>query len=520
MSRTLELRVHPDVWQDQEALRSAAARASGIPKTEIQRIRVLRKAIDARRGRVQLQLKVAVVLVGETEQANPRAKVELPVLRGEPEVVIVGAGPAGLFCAWQLARRGVRARVLERGRDVRARRKDLAALTRHGTLDPESNYCYGEGGAGTFSDGKLYTRADKRGEVQAILETLVDHGADEGILVDARPHIGTNRLPGVVSALRESLIGAGVEFCFETRADGLEVREGKVVGVVLRGGDTVPAKHVVVAPGHSARDVHAWCRDAGAEVEFKPFAMGVRVEHPQTWIDRQQFGRLAGHVALGAASYRLVERVGETSVFSFCMCPGGFVAPAATEPQMQVVNGWSPSSRGGRYANSGFVAEVGPSMLRALGLRPDLDPFAGTEAQRRLERDAYAAGGGGFVAPAQTLTDFVEGRVSSTLPPSSYPRGMQPAELRTLLGPLAAPILGALERVNAKMPGFICEDAVALGVESRTSCPVRLVRGDDLQSPSVRGLYPCGEGAGYAGGIMSAALDGVRVANQIAGDGK
>lgn len=518
MSTTVELRVHPDLWQDEAALRRLAVREAGLREDDVRGVRILRRAIDARRGQVRLQLRIALDRFGDPEaDPDPVGHVPaLPSLQGEPEVVIVGAGPAGLFCAWQLATHGIRSRVLERGRPVRARRRDLAALTRHGILDPDSNYCFGEGGAGTFSDGKLYTRSQKRGAIQTVLDVLVAHGASPEILVDARPHIGTNRLPGVISTLRQHLEAAGVEFVFECRVDGLRTRDGRVAGVELRGGSTIDARYVAVAPGHSARDVPQWCHRAGAAVEFKPFAMGVRIEHAQRWIDRRQYGELAGHPALGAASYRVVERVDAVGVFSFCMCPGGFIAPAATEQGGQVVNGWSPSSRGGKYANSGFVAEVDAAYLHRLGLDPRADPFVGVVAQRRLEELAYAAGGGAFVAPAQRLADFLAGRRSQDLPECSYPRGLRSVALDEVLGDLTRPLREALRALDRKMPGFAGPEAVAVGVESRTSCPVRIVRDETLQSPSLPGLFPVGEGAGYAGGIMSAALDGMRVADEIA----
>ncbi len=506
----VELSVHPDVLLDDERLRDAAARAGKIPLRDVKRVVVQRRAIDARRGRVRVHVVVDVVTGDETPLPRPQP-VALPNLHGEPQIAIVGAGPAGLFCAWALARRGVRSIVLERGKPVRPRRRDLAALTRHGALDPESNYCFGEGGAGTFSDGKLYTRSSKRGDVNEVLAAFVAYGASPDILVDARPHIGTNKLPGVVTRMREHLESAGVVVRFDARVDAIVVRDNAVAGVRLHDGTTIDARAVVVAPGHSARDVHAFVAAAGARVSFKPYAIGVRVEHPQTFIDRAQFGSLAGHPALGAASYRLVE----PGAFSFCMCPGGFIAPAATEPEGQVVNGWSPSSRAGRFANSGFVVEIGPEQLADARLDPD-DPFAGTAYQRAIEQRAYRAGGGLYVAPAQRLDDFVARRPSRELPECSYPRGVTPADLDAVLGPLADPLRHALKAVDAKLPGFASALGIGVGVESRTSSPVRLDRDrETMQSPTLRALYPCGEGAGHAGGIMSAALDALRVAAKI-----
>jgi len=511
----IELSVHPDVVLDAEALRRAAAKAAGLRESDVKGVHVRRRAIDARRGKVRLHLEVALDLPGMPWREPAIAPIDLPTLTGPVEVAIVGAGPAGMFCALELARLGVRAVIVERGKPVQPRRHDLAALAKHGVIDPDSNYCFGEGGAGTFSDGKLYTRADKRGEVAGVLRAFVGYGAPHDVLVDARPHIGTNRLPRVITAMREHLESAGVTIAFETRAEGLVVKDGAVVGLRLSRGDTLDVRAVVVAPGHSARDVQRWLHAAGVALTFKPFAIGVRVEHPQALVDRLQYGALAGHPALGSASYRLVEQACGRGVFSFCMCPGGFIVPAATAPEEQVVNGWSPSSRRGRFANSGFVVEVGADLVAASGRSPT-DPLAGVALQSELEHRAYAAGGGSFVAPAQRIDDFVAGRPSLELPETSYPRGVVPVELDAVLGALAGPMREALQRVGARMPGFVGSSGIAVALESRTSCPVRIDRTDDGQSSSHPGLFPCGEGGGHAGGIMSAALDGGRVARWIA----
>ncbi|MEZ4450706.1 MAG: NAD(P)-binding protein [Nannocystaceae bacterium] len=509
----VRLEVHPDVAVDPDALRREAARAAGVALAEVRAVEVRRRAIDARRGRVRLHLEVA--LLGHAIDHVVPAPVALPALVGPPRVVIVGAGPAGLFCAWGLARAGIRPLILERGKAVRPRRHDLAALSQRGELDPESNYCFGEGGAGTFSDGKLYTRATKRGPVRMILEALAAYGAPPEILIDARPHIGTNRLPRVITAMREHLASAGSEVAFEARVDGLALAGARAVGVRTARGELVDADAVVLAPGHSARDVLSWLASAGVRLSPKSYAMGVRIEHPQGLIDRIQYGELAGHPALGAAAYRLVERIGERSVFSFCMCPGGQIVPAATAPGHQVVNGMSPHHHRGRYANSGLVAEVDAAVLHAAGLDPE-DPFAGLAFQSALEARAFEAGGGRFVAPGQALADLVAGRDSRALPPTSYHRGLAPARLDRLLGPLGPPIQAALSILGRRMPGFVADGAVAVGVESRTSSPVRIDRDPEtLESVSTPGLYPSGEGAGFAGGIVSAALDGLRIAAAI-----
>ncbi|PRQ06414.1 NAD(P)/FAD-dependent oxidoreductase [Enhygromyxa salina] len=515
MPKLVDVLLDPDAFADDEQLRRAAARRAKMRPRDVRHVVVRRRSVDARGGQVRIRAQVEVFAHEPPSVARPRAWA-LPMLTGEPQVVIIGAGPAGLFAALALARAGIRSLILERGQPVSQRRRDVADLSARGVLHAESNYCFGEGGAGTFSDGKLYTRAHKRGPVEEILKVLVAHGAPLDLLVDARPHIGTNRLPGVVTSLREQLERAGVIVKFGARVAGLLHGGGAVSGVELADGQRIDAKAVVVATGHSARDVVSFVRDAGAQVTFKPFALGVRVEHSQAAIDRIQYGGWAGHPVLGAASYRLVQRVGETSVFSFCMCPGGHIVPAATDPDGQVVNGWSPSSRRGRFANSGFVAEIGPPQLLEAGLDP-ADPLAGLELQRRYERAAYAAGGGAFVGPAQGLLDLVEGRYSQDLPGCSYPRGVTSVRLDELLGPLAAPIQAALRQVAHSMPEFLSPEALAVGVESRTSAPYRIERdAQSLQSPTLAGLYPCGEGGGFAGGIMSAALDGVRVAQAIA----
>lgn len=509
----VELDVHPDLLLDDAELTAAGARKAGIAAAAVRRCEIRRRAIDARRGRVRVHVELA--LHRDDAALVAPEPVALRPMPGPPRVVIVGAGPAGLFCAWGLAQAGIRAVVLERGQRVRERRRDLASLSQRGELNPESNYCYGEGGAGTFSDGKLYTRASKRGPVDAVLGALAGYGAPPEILVDARPHIGTNRLPKVITGMREHLEDAGVDIRFGARVDGLLLRDGRAVGVRLAGGDTIGAGAVVLAPGHSARDVLRWLHAAGVHLTFKPFAVGVRIEHPQPFVDRMQYGELAGHPALGAASYRLVEHPGGVGVFSFCMCPGGHIVPAATEPGMQVVNGMSPHHHRGRYANSGFVTEVGEPQLAAAGFDPQ-DPLAGLAFQAEIEARAYQAGGGRFVAPAQTLADLVAGRASRELPPTSYHLGLAPARLDRLLGGLGPPIQGALATLGRRMPGFVSPAAVAVGVESRTSCPVRIVRDPEtLEASRTPGLYPSGEGAGFAGGIVSAALDGLRVASAL-----
>ena len=494
--------------------RKLAARLGGSP-AELPPLEIRKRSLDARHGRVRFH-----VVVGAAGDAPLGGA---PVREGHgPPVVIVGGGPAGLFCAYQLARAAIPAVIVDRGKPVQARRRDLKGLTQHGRVDPDSNYCYGEGGAGTYSDGKLYTRSHKRGDVRDVIEILATHGAPHDILVDARPHIGSNKLPRVITALRQTLASVGSEIRFGARAVDLVIAEHhgqrRAIGVRLADGGELTGRAVVIASGHSAHDVHDLLGRAGVRLEAKPFAMGVRIEHPQPLIDRIQYGRAAGHPALPAAAYKLAFTPDDgRGAFSFCMCPGGWIVPAATEPDGVVVNGMSLSRRDSPFANAGLVVTVaaddfGPA---AAG------PLAGIELQRRVEQAAFRVGGGRFRAPAQRLADFLDGRASTSVGASSYRPGLAPADLTAVLPEFVAQALrGGLRRIGARLPGFLFPDAMLVAAETRTSAPVRLVRdAQTLESPSLGGLFPCGEGAGYAGGIISAALDGARVAAAILSSG-
>lgn len=484
-----------------------------VPVEALPPLELRKRSIDARRGRVRFHL-----VVGALGPAAPLGGAPLREVAGPP-VIVIGAGPAGLFCAYELGRAGIAAVVVDRGKPVQARRRDLKGLTQHGRVDPDSNYCFGEGGAGTYSDGKLYTRSHKRGDVRDVIEILALHGAPREILVDARPHIGSNKLPKVITALRERLESVGSAIRFGARATELVVRDGRAVGVRFADGGELLGRAVVVATGHSARDVHGLLARAGVRLEAKPFAMGVRIEHPQPLIDRIQYGRVAGHPRLPAAAYRLAFTPDDgRGAFSFCMCPGGWIVPAATEPGGVVVNGMSLSRRDSPYANSGLVVSVEVADLARLGLPL---PLGGVVLQRRLEEAAAAAGGGGLRAPATRVTDFLARRASSTVPPTSYQPGLAAGDVGAVLDatglPLAARLREALGAFDRSMRGYVTEEAVLVGVESRTSSPVRVPRDPiTLESPAVASLYPCGEGAGFAGGIVSAALDGIRVARAIA----
>jgi uncharacterized protein len=429
-------------------------------------------------------------------------------------VLIVGAGPAGLFAALRCIELGLKPIVIERGKDVKQRRRDLAAINKEGAINPESNYCFGEGGAGTYSDGKLYTRSNKRGDIQYVLRTLVAHGATEDILIDARPHIGTNKLPQIIVSIRDSILNAGGEVIFNCKVEDFMIKSGAIKGVVTSMGETIEANHVILATGHSARDIYNLLNKRNILVEAKPFALGVRIEHPQEIIDKAQYHCEVRDPFLPPSSYSFVEQVDYRGVFSFCMCPGGIIAPCATDYNEIVVNGWSPSKRNNPFANSGTVVQVNledvPASLNT--------PMAMLDFQSKVESDAYLAGGGNLVAPAQRMLDFVDGRLSSTLPKNSYLPGTLSSDLNSVLpGFIANRLKHALPAFGKKMKGYYTNEAILVGVESRTSSPLRIPRDrESMQHPQIKGLYPCAEGAGYAGGIVSAAIDGMNCAEAVA----
>ena len=470
----------------------------------------LKRSLDARKGHPRIHLRVEV-------RDAPRP-AEPPILSRTPtplqgRVIIVGAGPAGYFAALELLIQGIRPIVLERGKDVRTRRLDLRALMQEGVVNPHSNYCFGEGGAGTYSDGKLYTRSDKRGNIQRVLRLLVEHGACSEILLDSHPHIGSNRLPQVIENMRVSIVELGGEVHFDQHVTDLLLDGDRVLGVRSGGSQDWRGDAVILATGHSARDIFEMLLRQGLTLESQPFAVGVRVEHPQELIDYIQYRQRPRDPFLPPSSYRLVSPQG---VWSFCMCPGGLIVPSATAPGEVVVNGMSMSGRNSRWANSGIVTAVTAEDLQPFA---HCGPLAGVELQRQLERRAFAANGDGSQrAPAQPLVDFLTQPRPGPLPRSSYVPGLCHANLAEILGPrIHAALVAGFEDFGSKMKAFVCEQAVVVGVESRTSSPVRVPRDDrSFQSPQIQGLYPCGEGSGYAGGIVSAALDGQRAATAIA----
>ena len=512
MPEDVSLNVSPREAADPEGIQRALARTIGRP-VAADRFVVVRRSVDARKRPVRVNLGVRIYGDGENLTAE-RPVFTYRDVRSAAPVVVVGAGPAGLFAALRLVELGLKPVVVDRGRPVKARRRDVAALNRRGVLDSESNYAFGEGGAGTFSDGKLYTRSRKRGDHRRVLHRFHQHGADGHILYDAHPHVGSNRLPEIVSAMRATIEAHGGEIHFQQKVVGLSVSGGRAAGVILADGYHIEGRAVILATGHSARDVYEMLMDEKIALEAKPFAMGVRVEHPQGLIDRIQYHGQPRGGYLPAAAYNLARQVDGRGVYSFCMCPGGFIVPASTQEDALVVNGMSFSKRNSPYANAGIVVEI---RLADIPRLESSGPLAGLNYQRALEQTASLNGGGGVTAPAQRLVDFVDNRLSDDLPACSYLPGVVASPLHQWLpDPIRRRLQVAFKAFDRTMKGFLTNDAVVVGVESRTSSPVRIPRDPKtLQHVSVQGLFPCGEGAGYAGGIVSCAVDGERAAEAV-----
>jgi uncharacterized protein len=526
MQEKITLKLLPAEAADEAIVKKHIASSVKKDITSIVGYKILKKSIDARGKMIYINLTVnafidepfGLLAKGSWQFAN--------VVNASKSVIIIGAGPAGIFAALQLLEKGVKPIILERGKDVRARRRDLAKLNKEGIVNPESNYCFGEGGAGTYSDGKLYTRSNKRGSIDRILDLFVHFGAPENIASDAHPHIGTNKLPQIITAMHEQIRQCGGQVLFEKKVTDFVIEKDEIKAVKTADGDTFSANAYILATGHSARDVFELLHAKNILIEAKPFALGVRIEHPQSLIDKIQYHCTTERDALlPPASYSLVQQVNGRGVFSFCMCPGGIIAPAATDAGELVVNGWSPSKRNNPFANSGMVVQVEKEDANKALIKEGLgsagnfenDPFLFMKFQKLIEQKAFKAGGGNFAAPAQRMQDFVNKKLSDSLPVNSYLPGLTSVKLDNVLPPFIYDSLAeGFKMFGKKLKGYFTNEALVVAVESRTSSPVRIPRNTDtLKHPQIKNLYPCGEGAGYAGGIVSAAMDGERVAMGI-----
>ncbi len=515
MPREIQTQVAPEVASNEALLTKHMAKLLPVAVEEIQQVIVLKRSIDARQKAIKINIKAVVYFVGEKVVAENFDLPDYPNVANKQEVIVVGAGPAGLFAALQLIELGLKPIVVERGKDVRGRRRDLKAINVDGIVNEDSNYCFGEGGAGTYSDGKLYTRSKKRGDIDRILKLLVGFGATPDILVEAHPHIGTNKLPQIIQDIREKIIACGGQVLFDTKVVDILVKSNEIQGVVTQDGTTIPANKLILATGHSARDIFELLHKKDILIEAKPFALGVRAEHAQQLIDQIQYSCDYRGDFLPPSPYSIVKQVGGRGMYSFCMCPGGVIAPCATSPGEVVTNGWSPSKRDQATANSGIVVE-----LKLEDFKPfeKFGPLAGMEFQKSIEQKAWHFAGKSQKVPAQRMVDFTQNKISSDIPKTSYVPGTTSVEMGQVFpGFLAQIMREGFKEFGKTMKGYLTNEAILHAPESRTSSPVRIPRDPlSLEHIQIKGLYPCGEGAGYAGGIISAAIDGEKCALKIA----
>jgi uncharacterized FAD-dependent dehydrogenase len=511
MIREVEIVVKPEEAFDSALLFRQFIKQHSVRENEICHFSVFKRSLDAR-GK-ELKYRVKIKFSTDEKYSEPKFDPDFKNVNNSTEVHIIGAGPAGYFAALKLLQKGIKPVLFDRGKNVRARRRDLVSLTREGIVNPESNYCFGEGGAGTYSDGKLYTRSTKRGDVNEILKTLVHFGASPDILIDAHPHIGTNKLPDIITKMRECIEEFGGEVHFESKLTDIDFDSNGLQNITINGNQKIKISKLILATGHSARDIFELLHKKKIFIEEKPFALGVRAEHPQELIDKFRYRCDTRPENIPPASYSLVEQVNGLGVYSFCMCPGGIIAPCSTSPGEVVTNGWSPSKRNNPFANSGIVVSVTSEMTASF---KKFGPLAGMYFQSSVEQKAFEAGGNNLNAPAARMVDFFENKISTTLPDCSYKPGIVSASLKNVLPvEIHSRLQKAFKEFDKSMKGYFTNEAVVVGVESRTSSPVRIPRDEQtLEHPQIKGLYPCGEGAGYAGGIVSAAIDGMRCADK------
>lgn len=513
MRKTVEIKILPAELHDESLIIQKTARKCGKKPSEIDEFTITRRSIDARGKQPFFRLRIEV-FSGEKPDAEPAILDNFNEVNDAEPVIIVGAGPAGYFAALELIELGLKPIIFDRGKDVQARRRDLRAIQQFGVVNPNSNYCFGEGGAGTYSDGKLYTRSHKRGSIYKSLKLLVEHGAKTDILVDAHPHIGSNKLPKIVASIRETILKYGGEIHFNSLVTDFIIEQNEMKGVIVNDNEVHHGKGVILATGHSARDIYELLHKKNIHIEAKPFALGVRIEHSQKLIDKIQYNQYDREDQLPASSYKLVCQVQNRGVFSFCMCPGGLVVPAATAPGEIVMNGMSMSRRDSAYANSGTVVAI---ELEDLKPYKKHGVFAGLELQKAVEQAVFAFGDGSQKAPSQRLTDFVKGKISQDLPDSSYIPGLYSAPVHEILPKeIYSKLRQGVTQFGKKMKGYFTEEANVIPTESRTSSPIRIPRNrETYMHEQIKGLFPCGEGAGFAGGIISAAMDGQNVAKAV-----